>query len=301
MGRVLTLLYHRVRPYEKDVQMLSVTPEHFEQQMRWLKENYHVVRFADEWDSVEGDAVCVTFDDGYRDNFLIAAPILNQLQIPATVFVTTGNMDTGRELWWDELERNLLVDRKYQKTFHLSDEIFECNWDVDTFGQREDLYYSMHWLMKQIGTEKRNDWIRQLQEWNGYTENGREENVCVRSEDLEKIDGSQIEIGVHTVSHPVLSKLAMVEQQKEIQVAKRKLEEILGRRVLTVSYPFGGESDYNKDTVSVCKSLGFSKAAANIPGVWEQGDDLYQIPRQIVRDWDLQQFQEQMKIFWEGK
>lgn len=301
MGRVLTLLYHRVRPYEKDVQMLCVTPEHFERQMSWLKENYHVVRFADDWDCVEGDAVCITFDDGYRDNFLIAAPILNQLQIPATVFVSTGNMDTGREMWWDELERNLLADKKYQKTFHLSDEIFECTWDVSSFEQREDLYDTMHWLMKQVGAEKRNDWMRQLQEWNGYTEDGRAENVCARAEDLKGLDASQIEIGVHTVGHPVLSKLPMEEQKKEIQTAKKKLEEILGRQILTMSYPFGGVSDYNKDTISVCKSLGFSKAAANIPGVWKPNDDLYQIPRQIVRDWDLQQFQKQMKIFWEGK
>ncbi len=301
MGRVLTLLYHRVRPYERDVQLLSVTPEHFEQQMGWLKENYNMIGFADDWKSVEGEAVCVTFDDGYRDNFLIAAPILNKLQIPATVFVTTENIDTEREMWWDELERNLLVDKKYQKTFHLSDELFECTWDVGTFEQREDLYNTMHWLMKLTGTEKRNEWMWQLQEWNGYTENGRVENACAMTKDLESIDISQIEIGVHTVSHPVLSKLSIEEQQNEIQMAKRKLEEILGRQVLTMSYPFGSVSDYNEDTISVCKSLGFSKAAANIPGIWKPNDDLYQVPRQIVRDWDLQQFQKQIKIFWEGK
>lgn len=300
MGRVLTLLYHRVRMYDKDVQLLSVTPEHFAAQMDWLKENYEIVRFDEDWDRIEGDAVCITFDDGYRDNFLTAAPILNRWQIPATVFVATGNIDTGREMWWDELERNLLVDKEYTATFSLHDKMFGCSWNVETPERREDLYYTLHWLMCQIKTEQRDDWIRQLREWNGYTEAGREENSCVRSMDLKVIDMSTIQIGAHTVSHPVLSKLTEQEQKREIEESKRYLETILEQPVRIFSYPFGVISDYNEETIKICKELGFCKAAANIQGIWKTGDDLYQIPRCIVRNWELEQFKKHIKYFWEG-
>lgn len=301
MGRVLTLLYHRVRSYDQDVQLLSVTPKHFEEQMRWLKANYKVIGFDEDWNGLEGDAVCLTFDDGYRDNFVTAVPILSKLQIPATIFVATGNIDTTQELWWDELERNLLVDQEYPSTFHLMDELFQCTWDTSKVGQRQDLYDTLHWLMKQIGVERRDDWVKQLQNWNGYTSEGREENICVRTEDLGQIDLTQIGIGAHTVNHPVLSNLSKEEQRKEILISRQQLESILGSPVLTMSYPFGGASDYNEDTVRVCKELGFSKVAANIPGIWSEGDDLYQIPRCIVRDWDLEQFQKQITMFWERK
>lgn len=300
MGRVLTLLYHRVRMYNKDIQLLSVTPEHFAEQMDWLKANYKIVRFDEDWDQLEGDAVCITFDDDYRDNFLTAVPILEQRQIPAMIFVTTGNMDTGRELWWDELERNLLINKKYPSMFRLTDEMFGCEWNVETPERREDLYYTLHWLIRHIGVDRRNDWIRQLQEWNGYTENGREENQCVRLIDLKDLDTMKIQIGAHTVNHPDLAKLEVDEQRREIKESKQCLEVVLEQPIVTFSYPFGGSSNYNGETIKVCRKLGFTKVAANIQGIWKNGDDLFQIPRYIVRDWDLEQFKKRIKAVWEG-
>lgn len=300
MGRVLTLLYHRVRQYEKDIQLLAVTPEHFEEQMRWLRENYRIVSFDEDWNQIEGDAVCITFDDGYRDNFLTAIPILNELQIPATIFVATGNIDTDYEMWWDELERNLLVDKTYQNNFHLKDDLFECTWNTSTIERREDLYYTLHWLMKLIDVKKRNDWLNQLQEWNGFAENGRKENKVFQTKDIKDIDMSEILIGAHTVNHPVLANMFAEQQKKEIEISARQIEAIFGKPVRTFSYPFGGRTDYNEETMQVCKELGFLKVAANIPGIWKNGDDLYQIPRRIVRDWNLEQFKEHIKAFWKG-
>lgn len=301
MGRVMTLLYHRVRSYDQDIQLLAVTPEHFAGHMRWLKENYKIVRFDEDWNQMNEDAVCITFDDGYRDNFLNAVPILNELQIPATIFVSTGNIDTERELWWDELERNLLVDKKYGKTFSLSDKMFECTWDVSTSDRRMDLYSTMHWLMRLINTERREDWIRQMQKWNGYTESGRKENQSVRTEDLKGIDLSQILIGAHTVNHPVLSQLSRDEQRKEIVMSQKKLESILKIPIQTFSYPFGTTADYNKDTICICKEADIVKVAANVRGIWEPGNDLFQVPRHIVRDWELELFKRKIEMFWEGK
>ncbi len=300
MGRVLTLLYHRVRYYEEDIQLLAVTPEHFCEQMEWLKENYPIVGFDEDWSNVQADSVCITFDDGYQDNFLTAVPILNKLQIPATIFVTTGNIDTDYEMWWDELERNILSNKGYPKAFHLSDELFECTWDTSTAVRREDLYYTMHWLMKQISVERRNDWIQQLRAWNGYQEKGRAENRCLQTGDLKDLDMTRIMIGAHTVNHPVLSRLSAEEQRSEIETSKQKLEALFKRPALTFSYPFGGVSDYNGKTIAICKELGFTKVAANVPGIWEKGDALYEVPRHLVRDWNLEQFKERMKMFWEG-
>ena len=57
MGKVLTLLYHRVNVLERDIHLLAVSPDHFYEQMVWLKRNFRIVRFEDDWDRLEGEAV----------------------------------------------------------------------------------------------------------------------------------------------------------------------------------------------------------------------------------------------------
>ena len=87
MCKVLTLLYHRVNNLKHDKHLLAVTPDNFYKQLMFLKEHYPIVRFEEDWNNLREDAVCITFDDGYMDNFTNALPILQELEIPATVFV----------------------------------------------------------------------------------------------------------------------------------------------------------------------------------------------------------------------
>lgn len=178
MGRVLTLLYHRVNCLEKDINLLAVSPKNFYDQMLYLKQNYKIVKFDEDWSEVEQDAVCITFDDGYFDNYQYAFPILKKLEIPATIFVATGNLDTKEEYWWDELERNLLLDNyQYANTFELKDELFSCKWKTDTYEARKELYDTLHWLMyNKIDIEKRKNWMKQLREWSKLGEIGRSIN-----------------------------------------------------------------------------------------------------------------------------
>ncbi len=105
LPRILT--YHSVgdRPHP-----MNVTPENFEAQMRWLAGSFRVISVADALAGVKG--VAITFDDGYRDNLVNAAPVLRRLDIPATVFVVTQRMggfldhdrpeECARLMTWDE-------------------------------------------------------------------------------------------------------------------------------------------------------------------------------------------------------
>ena len=107
-NKVLTLYYHRINILESDYNLLGVSPIKFRQQMLYLKQNYQIVRFEEDWSLLDQDAVSITFDDGYRDNLEYALPILEELEIPATIFISTGTIKQERELWWDELENLLL-------------------------------------------------------------------------------------------------------------------------------------------------------------------------------------------------
>lgn len=180
MGRVLTLLYHRVNNLEHDKNLLAVTPDNFYEQMMYIKNNFPIVRFEEDWKDVSDKAVCVTFDDGYMDNFTNALPILQQMGIPATIFLTTGNIDTCEEFWWDELERLLLdTGNDYKPTFTLKDKLYSCQWPTETYADRNELYDTLHWLMYgKVTVERRKDWIRQLREWRNTGGGRKREELC---------------------------------------------------------------------------------------------------------------------------
>ncbi|MDD6627675.1 MAG: polysaccharide deacetylase family protein [Lachnospiraceae bacterium] len=301
MGKVLTLLYHRVTDYKNDPQMLCVTPVHFEEQIKWISSEYKIVRFDDDWGELTDDAVCITFDDGYRDNFLNAVPILNSLNQLATIFVSTGNIDTKKEMWWDELERNFLLEKKYHHSFVLKDKQYGAEFNTVDKAHREDVYKTFHWLLNNfVGIEKRNDWFSQLQNWNGYSRDGREENYSLQTRDLKSIDLKNITIGAHTLNHPRLSMLTYAEQKYEITQSLEKLEMLFNREINTFSYPFGGKADYNSDSIKICQDLYMKRVAANFPGIWDEHTDEFQVPRNIVRDWELEIFKQKIKEFWRG-
>ena len=107
---ILILLYHRCAVLETDPQLLAVTPENFTNQVKWLKARYPVLRFDESWESIREPSVVLTFDDGYWDNYAYAVPILERLQVPATIFVSTERIGTGKEPWCDDVERMILLN-----------------------------------------------------------------------------------------------------------------------------------------------------------------------------------------------
>ena len=97
---VIVLCYHRVARPERDPHQLAVSPENFREQMKFLRDNFPVLRFDGKWD-FEKVSFVITFDDGYADNLHEALPILHETGLPATVFVSSGFTGGGRAFPWD--------------------------------------------------------------------------------------------------------------------------------------------------------------------------------------------------------
>lgn len=112
--RNLTILaYHRVSDYKQncplDDNLISASPEEFEKQVRYLKANYDCIDFATLSDILKGNlrfrgnALIITFDDGYKDNYDNAYPILKEHGTPATIFIATEFIDKQNLFWWDKV------------------------------------------------------------------------------------------------------------------------------------------------------------------------------------------------------
>ncbi len=300
-NKVLTLYYHRVNHLERDYNLLCVSPVKFRQQMLYLKNHFPIARFEEDWTRLDGDAVVITFDDGYLDNLENALPVLEELDIPATIFVSTGTMNQKRELWWDELERLLLIGGGFPNSFRLEDDEFGCEWPTGSLELRENCYQAVHYLMKNLVTPgKRELWMRQLWAWRGMKPEARGDHLTLSKEACRRLAESPvITIGAHTVFHPSLAGLDAEKQREEIVTSVRELSGITGKEVGVFSYPFGCPGvDFNGDTGDICRRAGIRKAASTQNALWDSSTDPYAVPRKIVRNWGLFEFADKIEEYW---
>jgi peptidoglycan/xylan/chitin deacetylase (PgdA/CDA1 family) len=99
-----------------------------------------------------------------------------------------------------------------------------------------------------------------------------------------------IELGAHTVTHPVLSSLPEAGQRHEILMSKSRLQNLLDRPVNSFSYPYGQQAHYTAETVKIVRQAGFSCGCCNFVGVVNRRTDPFQLPRLHVRDCDGDEF-----------
>jgi peptidoglycan/xylan/chitin deacetylase (PgdA/CDA1 family) len=296
---VITLIYHRVATLSSDPELLAVSPENFRAQMRYLKDTVQLVRFEEEWSNVSEPTVAVTFDDGYADNVLEALPILEDVGVPATFFVSTGTIGTTNEFWWHELERIILGNGTLPSSFDLNDFRNKKNWPTGTFNARLTFYQELVRLMNDTDAEQRNSWLAQLRHWAQCDENNSDRHRVMTVDELRLLGRSSlVTIGAHTVSHSRLSNLSPDVQREEITASKKQLDAWVGTDITTFSYPFGRRSDYTKQSIALCRDAGFRKAAANFPGQAHRWTDPYQIPRHLVRNWPIETFSTKLQEFW---
>lgn len=312
--QAIILLYHRVAEVDCDPQLLCVTPQHFAEHLEVLSRYHHPLgletlrrrQSVNPWGS---RGVAVTFDDGYADNLRNAKPLLERFDVPATVFVTTGSIEDDREFWWDELERLLLHPGVLPKTLRLIHvgspgqwELGEASlysgdayrryrkWNVlekDDPGPRQRLYRSLCQLLRPLPERERREALDELLAWAGAEPLGRPIHRALSPDEVFRLaEGGLVEIGAHTVTHPILSALPATAQRDEIRGSKARLEEILGRQVTGFSYPYGARTDYTRETVAIVRESGFAYACSNFADLVWRGTDRFQLPRFLVRNWD---------------
>lgn len=296
---VLVLLYHRVADLPSDPQQLAVTPDNFRAQMACLQRHFQVCRFEDDWSRNRDPMVVVTFDDGYADNLHAAAPILAEFGIPATVFVTTSPIAEGTSFWWDELAAAVLTLEKPAPTFCLVDQEFGGTWPTACSDERWALYRTLHRRMFHVDNQRRAWWLQQLRTWGGLEPCSLQADRPLTVTELQQLASKPlITIGAHTHTHACLSRLPLAQQREEMAQSKRQLEAWIGKPVTVFSYPFGTARDFTPNTLELCRSLEYIKAAANIHGCARRWTNRYQIPRCLVRNWDGQTFVAYLQKCW---
>lgn len=286
-GRVCVISYHRV--LESLDPLLESEPDvkTFRWQMELLAECFNVMPLHDAVvalgkESMPPRAVCITFDDGYRSTYDLALPILKELNLPATVFVSSGYLDEG----------NMWNDRIIEAVRRLPDgrlDLRDVNLGVhplDTSDDKKRLIHRLTSDSKYLPPHARLGAALKLESMAcGLVPR----ELMLTREMVLALSRQGIEIGAHTITHPILTSIGDESARYEIEAGKRELEDITGKPVRLFAYPNGKPNmDFDERHVLMAKEAGFTAAFTTAAGAATCNDDTYRIPR--CRPWDTTPF-----------
>jgi peptidoglycan/xylan/chitin deacetylase (PgdA/CDA1 family) len=273
VGAILTL--HHVRPPRLDAfqpnRLLEVTPAFLEDVLRVLRGADIEVITLDEMHRrlTERDFrrrfVCLTFDDGYRDNLRCALPILRKYRAPFALYVPTSFPDRVGELWWLTLEHAIARHDRISLVMDGRDRRYEC----DTPEAKYELYEHIYWWLRSLPSEDDlRAAVRDLGTRYGVDDAGLREELCMTWSEIEEVASDPLAtIGAHTVNHVMLRKASDDAVRSEMQQSAAVIEAALGKRPVHFSYPVGDKTSAGTREFRVAAELGFKTAVTTRPGV----------------------------------
>lgn len=282
-NKLQILIYHRVlneadlmRPGDMDVNL-------FETQMNTLRQHFNPLSLSEGLQRLKlgilpKRAVAITFDDGYKDNLTHAWPILKRYDLKPTIFVATGFLNKG--IMWNDAIIELV--RRSQDILDLTkDRLGRMR--VRTFPEKLSTARYLIQSLKYCHPDLRNEVIDKIK---SAINAPLPTNLMMTVDDVKQLAIEGAEIGAHTVTHPILSKIPFEVAETEIMESKLFLEGILGRRIKYFAYPNGNPGvDYHLSHRNFLKTAGFEAGFSTWWAAANQQMDWFQLPR--FTPWDV--------------
>lgn len=286
-GRLSILIFHRVLAHQDRVANWDPDAAAFERTIRWLKEWFNVLpldqaiaRLRDH--SLPPRAAAITFDDGYADNCTVAMPILQAHGLSATFFIATGYLDGGR-MWNDTVVEAICRCRKPR--LDLSGENLKVH-DLSSVAAVRQAISSVLNDIRYRDPQQRLAAVDHVAAAAGVS---LPSDLMLTSEQVREMRRAGMLIGAHTVSHPILARLAPADALAEVVDSREFLEALLQERVGLFAYPNGKPNlDYRAVDVEGLRHLGFDAALTTAWGVADATSDVMQLPR--FTPWDKSRF-----------
>jgi peptidoglycan/xylan/chitin deacetylase (PgdA/CDA1 family) len=283
---VLVLNYHRVgngnqSPYDRG--LWSTDAETFTDQIRFCKSHLDVISPGDISRAVtngSGRYALITFDDGYRDNYETAFPILKAEGVPATFFIVTGFVDAPRVPWWDEIAWMVRTSRK--------DRVEPSGWIPSPISfdepDREGAVRTLLRAYKAMPAESTDRYLDALAEATGSGRCGEDagNHLWMNWDMLREMKLAGMTVAGHSVTHPILARAPRERQKDEIFGCAARLAEEMGEPMRYFSYPVGGPNSFNSVTQECLREAGVRYAFSYYGGFRRFGDwnnfDIRRVP-----------------------
>lgn len=282
-GRLSIMIFHRVLPGPDALFPDVPDATGFEARMRWVRSWFNVVPLAAGIDMlyrgrVPARALAITFDDGYADNEEIAAPILKRLALPATFFVATDFLGGGC-MWNDRIIEAIRACELGEIDLSV---IGLAPASLTGVEARRQAIAATLSAIKHLEPDRRRAATDAVVAAAGGS---LPPALMMQPDQIRRLASAGMGIGAHTVTHPILTRLASNAARAEMHDGKAALEDIAGAPVTLFAYPNGVPGqDYSAEHAAMARECGFSAALSTAWGAATMRSDRFQLPR--FTPWD---------------
>ena len=286
------LLYHRVNQ-DNDPLFPAVSVEAFDAQMKYLASNFRVRSLTEILGDIkrgvelEEGTLAITFDDGYRDNYLFAHPVLTKHNLPATLFVAAGFIGTGDLMWNDRLAWALKNTQSKSIVVQIGNREI-----VTSLINESDKLIALNMLLEQLKACPANEKTMFLESVIASLDNRVRvsKSIMLDWPEVIAMANQGWDIGSHTVCHQILTRVSTSQASDELQISKNMIEEKIQCPVTLCAYPNGKEVDFNAEIKAIANSLGYWGAATTVAGMNAYSQDPFELRRFSVWDTYLPNF-----------
>ncbi|MEM8984018.1 MAG: polysaccharide deacetylase family protein [Pseudomonadota bacterium] len=283
-GRLTILTFHQVpRTLDPMAPMVAAAPQ-FRAQMSWLRDYCQVLPLAEAAEGLANGtlparAAAITFDDGYLNNLTVAAPILRELDLPATVFVTSGAVEAG-VMWNDVI---IEAFRHADGKISLPGEVGIDSAVIANDEQRRQVCQQTIDAIKYRKLEERLGIARAVFD---ALRGGQAPRLMMTPDQVGEITGFGFDVGAHTVNHAILKELPDEQSRSEIIGSRDWVESVTGRRPVSFAYPNGRPGvDFTERESDFVADAGFDVAVRTRWAAARPGDSTFALPR--YKPWEL--------------
>ncbi len=274
---------------------MSISERKLEQFTRWFQARYDVVTIGagvERLDAPSGGGrsmLALSFDDGYRDNARVLAPLLKRLGVGATVFLETRPLDERKVNWSHKyfwiLACTSPSDLMARWEKHARDlDLFHTLNQIVAEGRLEPLYHLKRILKYECDPLERDRVIDALFADFGGDERAFTDLLYMTWDEARALQAGGVELGGHTVNHHILAKLTPEVQAREIEGGAASMRRELGRALPTFAYPWGRRWDFDAHSIEAAKASGFRCAVTMHAGVNRRATERFALKRVAIDD-----------------
>lgn len=308
--KVKVLMYHGVGNHQTDFNLndpsLIISNKNFERQIKYLSKSCNIISLYELVNHIKRkipfppNLIVITFDDGLKNNFDNAFPILQKYGASAAFFLITDYIDTSKISWDNKfhyISKKISPD-KFIEEFKKSFSTQVCFIDKTS---QESAVESIRIILKYKNEENsREKFIRDLyQKYKIEISNSEIKKLYLSWDKINKMAGAGVLFGSHSSSHRVLSMLNHGELKREFIGSKEIIESKIHRKVDLFAYPYGYKGSFNSNIKRILANNGYLCAVSTIHGFNDLSSDPYELKRISISDEPLYYFRLRMEGFKE--
>ena len=274
---LLILNYHRVGDpslTQYDPGLYSCSADEFDWQIEWLKRRFPILNLHEAVEIVHGrttpskTSILLTFDDGYRDNYIEAFPVLRKHGVSATFFLPTLFVGSHLLPWWDEIAYLVKGARGTRLTLNYPN---TREFDL-TIAERSTVIFDILRFFMRAPEADTERFLCELEVATGVKRPGEDAERCFMNwEEVREMQAAGMCFGSHTHTHEILGRLPYERQVEELRISRQILEKELDCEIDTLAYPRGRMSSFSDQTFAALRETNYKTAFSFYSGINKPG------------------------------